>query len=568
MLKSLQIRNYALIEELSVEFGAGLNIITGETGAGKSIIIDALSLILGERADSSMVRKGADKAVVEGILTVAGDQRVRKLLERHDIEPGDELIVRRELSAKGQSRCFLNDTPVTLAALKEIGDLLVDLHGQHEHQSLLRRETHCDLLDSFGGLEALVAEFSAAYDTARGLLEDLLTLRAREKELREKKSFYDFQVKEIDAVGPREGEEEALESEIAILENAEKLYSASERLYGMLYEGEDAVHDRLVIVRNELEHLSRIDPAFEDAGKEAASAAAVVDELAKFIQRYNARIEFNPERLEEIRERLGRIALLKKKYGGSLEEVLRHRAAIGRELAVAENFDGELAALAARLDEQRSICSGIAQRLSAKRYDVAKRMGRAIVESLKELGIAQGQFEARIETTPAEDPASAVVRLGRQWVDATRRGTDTVEFLVSTNAGEDCKPLVKVASGGEISRIMLSLKMILAKSDRLPLLIFDEIDVGVSGRVAQAVGRCMKKLSQFHQLIAITHLPQIAGFADAHYVVEKKETKGRSVTRLRLLDEEEHVAEVARLISGEEITEAGLASARELVRGR
>ncbi len=568
MLKSLHIKNYALIEDLEAAFGPGLNIITGETGAGKSIIIDALSLILGERADTAMIRKGAEKAIVEGTLAVGGDGRVRKLLAENEIEHGDELILRRELSVKGQSRCFINDTPAPLALLKQVGDQLVDLHGQHEHQSLLRRETHCDLLDTFGGLEGLVREFSAAFDAAKALLAELAALRARERELQEKRSFYEFQVREIDAVAPRADEEAALEAEIAILENAERLYTATERLYGMLYEGEDAVHDRLVIIRNELEHLAAIDKSFAEAGKEAGSAEAIVGELAKFIQGYNSRVEFSPERLEEIRNRLGQIALLRKKYGGSLEEVLRHREHIGRELEIAANFDGEILSLGKRLDAARRACSEIAQRLSTKRFEVAKRINRSIVDALKELGIPHGRFDTRIEQTPAAAKDGAVVSAGKRWVDATRKGMDSVEFLVSTNPGEDCMPLVKVASGGEISRIMLALKMVLAKSDRLPLLIFDEIDVGVSGRIAQAVGRSMKKLSQFHQLIAITHLPQIAGFADAHYVVEKVESNKRSVTRLRRLEEEEQIAEVARLISGEEVTEAGMASARELIRDR
>ncbi len=568
MLKSLHIKNYALIEELEADFGPGLNIITGETGAGKSIIIDALSLILGDRADAGMIRKGADKAIVEGMLAVGGDGRVRTLLAEHEIDHSEELILRRELSAKGQSRSFINDTPAPLGVLKEIGDLLVDLHGQHEHQSLLRRETHCDLLDTFGGLDGLAREFSAAFDAARGLLDDLSALRARERELQEKRSFYEFQVKEIDAVAPRDGEEAELEAEISVLENAERLYTATERLYGLLYEGEESVHDRLVIIRNELEHLAAIDRSFDEAGEEAASAEAIVGELAKFIQRYNSRIEFAPERLEEIRNRLGQISLLKKKYGGSLEEVLRHRAHIGRELEIAANFEGEIASILTRLEAGRRACSEIAQRLSAKRFEIAKRINRSIVEALKELGIPHGRFDTKIGHATAPDKEEAVVNVGKGWVNATRRGIDDVEFLVSTNPGEDCKPLVRVASGGEISRIMLALKMVLAKSDRLPLLIFDEIDVGVSGRIAQAVGRSMKKLSQFHQVIAITHLPQIAGFADTHYVVEKVDSNKRSVTRLRRLDEQEQIAEVARLISGEEVTEAGMASARELIRDR
>ncbi len=565
MLKSLQIKNYALIENLTVDFERGLNIITGETGAGKSIIIDALSLILGERADIGAVRKGAEKAVVEAHLTVAGDRRLKQLLEENEIEYQDEVIVRREVSVKGQSRSFINDTPATTALLKQVGDMLVDLHGQHEHQSLLRQETHIDLLDDFGGLDGLVNEFGAAYRDAQKIIQELNDLRSREEQLMERRTLYEFQVKEIDALGPRAGEEDALENELRILENAEKLFSATEQLYQSLYEGENAIHDRLVLARNELEGLAAIDTAFEDAKKEAASATAIVDELAKLIQQYNSRIEFNPERLEEIRNRLGNLTLLKKKYGGSLEGVIAHREKIGRELDLANNFESEIASLRKKLEAQRKTCSDIAQRLSGKRQEVAKKVNKSIVQSLAELGIANAQFEAQVAQKPAQDKETALAKFGKEFFETTSKGIDFVEFHVSTNIGEDVKPLVKVASGGEISRIMLSLKMILAKSDRLPLLIFDEIDVGVSGRIAQAVGRSMKKLSQFHQVIAITHLPQIAGFADTHFVVEKTELNGRSVTEMRMLDEDERITEVARLISGAQVTETGLESARELM---
>ena len=565
MLNTLTIKNYALIEELRVEFEQGLNIITGETGAGKSIIIDALSLVLGERADTDAVRKGAEKAVVEATLSVEGNRVIRRFLEENEIEFAPELILRREVSIKGQSRSFINDTPTTTAILKRAGDLLVDLHGQHEHQSLLRTETHIDMLDDFGGLESLLAEFNESYTAAHKILRSLDELKSKERELEERRSLYEFQVHEIDAVGPHAGEEDELESELKILENSEKLFAATGRLYGMMYEGDNAVHDQLVEARNELESLASIDASFDDAKKEAASAAAIVDELAKFIQQYNSKIEFNPERLEKIRDRLGHLTLLKKKYGGSVETILRHREKIGKELELANNFQNEISALQSSLEARRKECSGVAQQLSAKRRELAKKVTRAIVQELAALGIANARFETSIVNHPAGDPDRAVVRSGKVSLDATPKGIDFVEFHVSTNAGEDPKPLVKVASGGEISRIMLALKMILAKSDRLPLLVFDEIDVGVSGRVAQAVGQSLKKLSQSHRVIAITPLPQIAGLADTHFVVEKSESDGRTTTRMGKLNDPERVREVAKLLSGVEVTEAGIGSAKELM---
>jgi len=581
MLKTLSIKNYALIEDLTVEPGRGLNIMTGETGAGKSIIIDALSLILGERADSDSVRKGAEKAVVEGFLDISDNKRLIYLLAAHEIESGDELILRREVSLKGQSRCFINDSPATIALLKQVGDLLVDLHGQHEHQSLLRPETHIDMLDDYGALGGLVGEFRACFQRATSFLNRIAELRSKEQQLIEKRSLYEFQINEIDAVNPRSGEEEELEAELVILENAERLYSATERLYQILYESDNAVHDQIVLARNELEDLVAIDKSFEEPKNEATSAAAIVSELAKFIQRYNSKVEFNPVRLEEIRTRLGQLALLKKKYGGSLETVLRRREEIGREVDLADNFQGEIEALQQQFRDEQSVCSEIAQRLSAKRHEAAKKVDKAVVQSLAELGIQNARFETRITRRVAGGGEPAVVKTGKQEYEATPKGIDTVEFYVSTNVGEDLKPLARVASGGEISRIMLALKMNLAKSDRLPLLVFDEIDVGVSGRIAQAVGQSLKKLSQFHQVISITHLPQIAGFADTHFVVEKVEngsptgkssaaaakqiTGRRATTRMRKLNLEERVVEVARLMSGEDVTKAGLQGARELM---
>ncbi len=566
MLRSLYIKNYALIEELTVEFSSGLMIITGETGAGKSIIIDALSLILGARASTEVVRSGADKAIVEATFSVAGNKKLKILFEENELDCPDELLMRREVSAKGQSRCFINDSPVTLAFQKQVGELLIDLHGQHEHQSLLRVETHIGMLDDFGGLDGMVEEFQAAYRILREKDADLAGLRQREQQLREKREFYEFQIREIDAVGPRAGEEEELERELKILENSERLYGATGKLYEMLYDGEQSVHDQLVVARNQLESLAEIDERFGEAASESASAEAIVSELAKFIQGYNARVEFNPERLEELRERLGRLVLLKKKFGGTLETLLQHREQIGQEVALAENFDGVIASLSVEVESARKECAAIAQRLSGKRHDVSRRIEQSIVGELAKLGIAHGKFAANIvqqEVLPTS--AASYVKSGRKCVGLNPRGYDLVEFLISTNLGEEPKPLVRVASGGEVSRIMLALKSILAKSDRLPVLIFDEIDVGVSGRVGQAVGLSLKALSGFHQVIAITHLPQIAGLADTHYAVYKTEEKGRATTSIRRLSLDEQVREVAKLMSGAEITEAGLEGARELM---
>lgn len=569
MLKSLSIKNYALIESIDIDFESGLNILTGETGAGKSIIIDALGLILGDRASAEVVRKGSEKAIVEGFMGVSKNRRVREVLEQNAIDPQDDVILRREVSAKGQSRCFVNDTPVTLAVLKELGDYLVDLHGQHEHQSLLRSETHIGLLDEYGNLEGMIQEYRTSYDRLTGLFASLRELTQKEKELKEKRELYEFQIKEIDAVDPRAHEEQDLENALRILENSEKLFEATSKLYNLLYDGEQAIYDSLVKARNQLEDLAEIDNAFVEAKEECASAATIIGELTKFIQSYNSKIEFNPEQLEQIRERLGHLALLKKRYGGSIEAVIEHREKIGKEFAIAENFEVEIKKLQEYIDSERKVCSAAAQRLSAKRRELVGKISASVCEELAKLGIASARFDIQIQNrTLAKmdgQPAHAYVKLGRDYFEATPLGIDIVEFYLSTNSGEDVKPLVKVASGGEVSRIMLALKSILAKADRLPLLVFDEIDVGISGRIAQAVGKSLKSLSEFHQVIAITHLPQIAGLADCHFAVEKKEARQRTSSTIRKLTDEERVREVARLLSGEDVTESGLSGARELM---
>lgn len=571
MLKTLLIKNYALIEEIEVEFESGLNIITGETGAGKSILVDALGLVLGERANSDIIRRGADKAIVESVFGISGNKKVQGLVRSQDLDVEGDLILRREISSKGHNRCFINDTPVSLSVLQAVGDLLVDLHGQHDHQSLLRTETHIDLLDDFGGLAGLRDEYAASYARLTDLFLELEQLQAKERQLRERRDLYEFQIQEIDALGPQPGEEETLEAELRILENSEKLFEATSSLHQMLYEGERAVYDQLVLARNQLEDLARIDKSFDEIRNECASAVAIVGELAKFIQTYNSKIEFNPERLEQIRDRLGRLTLLKKKYGGSVDAIISHRENIGREFALAENFEGEINKLVQRIETERRVCSAAAQRLSSKRRDHVTKVNSSVVAELAKLGISSARFDVAIEnrvigkSNGSPQVVRSYVKMGREYYEASPKGIDFVEFHISANLGEELKPLAKVASGGEVSRIMLALKSILAKSERLPLLIFDEIDVGVSGRIATAVGKSIKSLSQFHQVIAITHLPQIAGMADTHFVVEKVEREKRTRTRLRKLELEERVEEVAKLMSGAQITDAGMRGARELM---
>lgn len=570
MLRSLHVRDYALIDELEVDFGKGLNVITGETGAGKSILLGALKLILGERASTDVVRTGARKAVVEGVFDEAGTDGLQDLLRSHEIEPDASgvVIVRREVSGT-HSRAFVNDTPATLTVLRDVAEQLIDLHGQHEHQSLLRVETHLQMLDDFGGLGELRAAYRREHERVAALFRQRGDLVRREQELRQQRDLIEFQITEIDRLAPQPGEDEQLAAERRILENAERLFEATSSLYAMLYEGEQAIHDRLIHARNELRDLARIDDTFEATFKEVEQAEIVVDEAAKFLQDYNSRVEFNPGRLEAARTRLAHIDALKRKYGGSLDSVLEHRARIGETFELAANFEGALSRLDAELSSAREALSSAAMRLSNERREVASRVETMICEELAALGMPHPQFSVRFDVEPDENGWVDWPGAGADRVRAYPAGVDRVEFYVSTNPGEPPRPLARTASGGEISRIMLALKAILARNERLPILVFDEIDVGISGEIARRVGESMHRLAAYHQIVAITHLPQIAALGDQHFVVEKEVRDSpqgpRTTTSIRELEGDERARQVAALVAGTVVSEAALASARELI---
>ncbi|MCZ7601794.1 MAG: DNA repair protein RecN [Melioribacteraceae bacterium] len=565
MIKSLQIKDYALIEKINVEFEKGLNIITGETGAGKSILIDAMSLLLGDRASTEVVRRGSEKSIVEGIFEAEGNKKLVEILKENDIDFWSEMIVRREISLKGTNRCFVNDTPVPLNLIKDLGYLLVDLHGQHEHQSLLRKETHIEMLDDFTGLDDEISLFKKQIGDLKDVLQKVRELRDKERLLKEKKELYEFQIKEIDSVDPMDGEEEGLEKELNILENSERLLELTTTIFSDLYESDESIFDKLGEIKVQLEELSEIDSTFVEKLDELKNALTQINDIADFVRSYKDNIDLESDRLKEIRDRLGSFIPLKKKYGGSISAVIEHRKKIGEEFDLVEGFDEKLKVYEKELKQYRIKAGETAKKISTKRKKAAKEIKKGVEESLKYLGINESIFEVKFDEELPSLTDENFILLNDNKIKFTSRGIDKVEFYLSTNLGEDVKPLHKVASGGEVSRVMLAMKMNLARNDKLPLLIFDEIDTGVSGRIAQKVGQSLKELSKHHQIIAITHLPQIAGLADHHYFVQKIEKENRSSTSIKLLSKDEQIHEVAKLLGGENITEANLKSAKELM---
>jgi len=563
MLKNLHVENFALIDKIDVQFEPGLNIITGETGAGKSILIDAFGSTIGEKIESDSLRKGATKAVVEGIFEIKHNTELKNYLQYACIEDFDDtVILRKEISESFRNRAFVNDSPVPNSILTDMGNLLVDLHGQHEHQSLLNVNCHIQYLDEFGGYDQLLSGIRENYNHYVKLIEELKIFKERERTLSEKRDLYRFQIEEITNINPLPREEAELVQEEKILQNSEKLFQFSNELFDDFYDNEDSVYDRISKGLSKLDELAEIDNRFESIKEDCDAARVAIEEIAKFFQSYFSNIEFNPERLELIRVRLGQFSMLKKKYSRSIEEIITFRRQLEQELQDIENLENIISEKQKEIEGQRNRLSQLCSTLSVQRKQVATSLENEVLEKLNELGMKNARFQVNIKRVPEEKGA---VVIENTHYKTTEIGIDQVEFYIAANPGEDLKPLARVASGGEISRIMLALKSSLAQVDRIPVLIFDEIDLGISGRIAQAVGLALKRLSRTHQIICITHLPQIASMGDHHFVVEKISEPNSTRTQIRKLNSEERAIEIAKLLGGESVTETHVKAACELI---
>lgn len=558
MLESLSIRNYAIIDGMTVEFTGGLNVITGETGAGKSIVVDALELVLGARASSEMIRAGETFLDVTGVFTVDSSP-VRELLP-FDLEDS-VLILRREVRADGNNRCFINDHPVTLKLLKEIGDRLVDFHGQHDHQSLLNVADHVGFLDGFGGLDGLAEEVKRFFSEMTDKRRELASLRQAVESARRDRDLYSFQCDEIDKIRPRKGEDEDLEASIRRLSSATELKTLSQRIFLELSEEDGSASQRLGDFAAEIENIVDIDAELVPVLERMNDLVQGVEDIARFFREYADSVEDDPALLAECDERLAALEKLRKKYGPSLDDVIAYREKIGKELEKAEMSDEHLIALENECKAIQSTLAERARELSEKRRIIAPKLSSEVESHLAELGMNGSRLV--VDIGPSDSGES--IECEGKSVNVTENGIDRVEFLISANPGEPPRPLVKVASGGEISRTMLALKLALSDVTLVPSMVFDEIDVGVSGRVAESIGKKLMKLTEQRQALVITHLPQIAAMADRHFSARKRIEGDRTLAGLILLDRDMREKELAMLLSGETLTETALAHARRLM---
>ncbi|HEX8560003.1 MAG TPA: DNA repair protein RecN [Pyrinomonadaceae bacterium] len=563
MLALLNISNFALISELKVEFDRGLNLLTGETGSGKSIIVDALGVLIGDRFSPELIRAGERHASVEGLFTLGAHPQVEAMLEEAGVSPragGEvELVVRRELSAEGRGRVFVNNRLATLSLLRGLRPMLVDIHGQGTQQTLFDPETHLELLDAFADLGGRRAEVTELYRRWSALNRELEALRRDESEKFHLTDALRFQVSELEAARLSAGEDEQLEAERRRLANLEKLTALCSDAYNLTYEESDSTVARLSRLERQVEELSQYESSYKNYSEGLSTARAVLEDLSATLRDFLDGLTFSPERLAEIESRLAELARLKRKYGGTIESALEHLEGSRERLRKLGRTDERAEEVVRELAGARAAYVAAAGRLHRARAKSAAEFRRAVEASLGEVAMEHARFEARVAAP--DDVGAREAERG-----FTAAGFDRVEFYFSANAGEPLRPLAKVASGGEASRMMLVLKTS-ASPARFPrTIVFDEVDAGIGGRVSEAVGLKLKALSQTNQVLCVTHQAQIARFADTHLLVDKRERAGRTEVSVGRLDRRRQVEEIARMLTGAEITEAARRHAREMLK--
>lgn len=570
MLTELRLENYAVIDNLVVEFGPGLNLLTGETGAGKSILIDALALLLGDKASSDVIRTGAEKSVISAVIEVEGiaGRSVEKILDANGLDESDDgsLILRREIAAGGKGRVFVNNQPATVSVLKQLAPNLAVIHAQNESILLFDGPARLELLDAFAGTD--LEPVAAAFARWRELRTRMEELESGEQDRLRLVDLWSFQKREIEDAKLQSGEDERLESEKRVLANAEKIYTAAMNAFDLLYEGEGSTASSLRAAQKQVEELARYETKFQDALAALESARISVEDVGATLRDYAGGIQASPEHLAEVEDRLASIDRLKRKYGPSLDEVIQFGAEVSHKLSEIENRDEILRQLRVELAKAADEYLREARALSKKRGDAARRLEKLVEAEINDLAM---KSSFRIDRTHSEEE--------RDW---SASGIDQVVYMISTNPGEPMRQLEHIASGGELSRVMLALKASVEGGKEVrkaaqthktrqaegaqKTLVFDEIDIGIGGRAAEAVGKKLKSLSRGNQVLCVTHLPQIATFADHHYVIEKKQSGGRTRTSIRLVTGHERTEEVARMLSGATLTETSRKHAEQMIK--
>jgi DNA repair protein RecN (Recombination protein N) len=555
VLLELRVENYAVIDSLAVEFATGLNLLTGETGAGKSILIGALSLLLGDKASTEMIRHGAEKAVVSGVFE-ADEKALARVLEENGIEPeGAQIIIKREIAAGGKGRVFVNNQPATVALLRLLAPSLASIHAQNETILAFDEAARLALLDAFAAHDLTdLAEKFAAW---AGVRERLAQLDRDEQDRLRMADLWSFQKKEIEAAKLHAGEDQKLETEKRVLANSEKLFGAATAAYQALYEDDASALTNISAARRQLEELARFDAKFLESLAALEGAKAAIEDVSATARDYADGIDASPERLAEVEDRLALLDRLKRKYGKTVDEVIAYGEDVARKLNELENREDVVRELKKELTSAAAAYLGAAQAVSKRRYSAARELQKLVEAEINQLAM-KAQF--RIEVSGSDEPAN--------W---TAAGFDSVAYLISPNPGEPLKPVEQIASGGELSRVMLALKATIdagkkSRGGAQRTLVFDEIDTGIGGRAAEAVGKKLKSLARANQVLCITHLPQIASFADHHYLIEKREAAGRTRTLVRALSPEERTEEIARMLSGAKLTETSRQHAEQLLK--
>jgi len=563
MLKELSIRNFAIIDDLQIRFSEGLTILSGETGAGKSIILNAVNLLLGSRASADLVRTGAQNAELEALFQITGSSRVVNIMAEHGYEPSDGLLVRRIISRSDMNRVYINGRMATIQLLNAITENLASISGQHVHQLLLKEEQHLLILDQFGGLMPLREEVSAYFHQMLPFLEKLKELNTIKERQVEQIELLEFQLKEITAANPAWGEDKALEQERVRLKNAEELYQVVYNSIESLYSAPGSVIEKLVDVKKNLDKISQIDPQLKSKMAKLSDTTYQIEDLIEGLRSYLNSIQMDEKQIDAVEERLDTLNKLKRKYGGSIEAVFDKLKSIEQDLANVENIADSIRDTETQISELHSKLKDRALNLSRKRKKTADKFAKKVIDQLATLMMSKTEFKASLQVMAADGKTNQYLTANNHII--TETGIDRATFLIAPNIGEALKPLASIASGGELSRVVLALKALLVKTDSVETVVFDEVDAGIGGGVAEVVGKKLADLAAHHQVICITHLPQIAKFGDQHYSISKHVTKGRTRTSISLLSDKDRYKEIARMLGGEKITQATLEHAREML---